>query len=340
MSDSIVFIDSRVPDYATIANVYDDGTEIIVLDSDRDGLRQISESLTGKSGYGSIQIFSHGSPGTLYLGRSTLNSQTIGTYERELGDIGSALHADGDLLLYGCNVGAGEAGTEFIDMLAEMTGADVAASDDVTGSAENGGDWDLEVVKGEVETALTATETDLQNYEHTLDYQRDYLLAQMSDLAYSDNPEAPDGWEILNGQPEIDGGFAAVAFKRDDQIVIAFRGTDTYPPFGGDWTGANAALGNLLPDWDEQFDQAIDFTYEVIKSNQGAEILVTGHSLGGGLAQVATQMFDLDGATFDPAGARNITYSTVKWTLSTRQNKVEFKVATRRLFMPLPVAAL
>lgn len=30
----------------------------------------------------------------------------------------------------------------------------------------------------------------------------------------------------------------------------------------------------------------------------------------------------------------------LKWTLSTRQNKVEFKVATRRLFMPLPVAAL
>jgi hypothetical protein len=31
---------------------------------------------------------------------------------------------------------------------------------------------------------------------------------------------------------------------------------------------------------------------------------------------------------------------SLKWTLSTRQNKVEFKVATRRLFMPLPVAAL
>ncbi len=34
------------------------------------------------------------------------------------------------------------------------------------------------------------------------------------------------------------------------------------------------------------------------------------------------------------------TLFSVKWTLSTRQNKVEFKVATRRLFMPLPVAAL
>ena len=43
---------------------------------------------------------------------------------------------------------------------------------------------------------------------------------------------------------------------------------------------------------------------------------------------------------------QNFTFAAVsslvalKWTLSTRQKEVEFKVATRRLFMPLPVAAL
>jgi hypothetical protein len=38
-----------------------------------------------------------------------------------------------------------------VDSLADLTGADVAASDDLTGSAELGGDWELEYQTGEVE---------------------------------------------------------------------------------------------------------------------------------------------------------------------------------------------
>lgn len=38
-------------------------------------------------------------------------------------------------------------------LLSELTGADIASSDDDTGSAELGGDWDLEQSVGSVETA-------------------------------------------------------------------------------------------------------------------------------------------------------------------------------------------
>ena len=48
-------------------------------------------------------------------------------YEDELELIGDALSEEGDVLLYGCNVGAGAAGEGFITSLAEYTGADVAA---------------------------------------------------------------------------------------------------------------------------------------------------------------------------------------------------------------------
>jgi hypothetical protein len=58
---------------------------------------------------------------------------------------------NGDILLYGCDVGSGERGQSFIDALASATGADVAASDDATGSEELDGDWSLEVQSGLIE---------------------------------------------------------------------------------------------------------------------------------------------------------------------------------------------
>ena len=60
-----------------------------------------------------------------------------------------ALSADGDILFYGCNIAADESGEILIKQIAEITDADVAASDDVTGK---GGDWDLEKHTGIIET--------------------------------------------------------------------------------------------------------------------------------------------------------------------------------------------
>ena len=49
---------------------------------------------------------------------------------------------------------AGDAeGTQFIESISAITGADVAASDDLTGAVDKGGDWDLELNVGTVETA-------------------------------------------------------------------------------------------------------------------------------------------------------------------------------------------
>ncbi|HHE33005.1 MAG TPA: DUF4347 domain-containing protein [Chlorobaculum parvum] len=65
MPDTIVFLDSRVADQETPLASFESTIEVIFLDADRDGLTQIADALSGKSDYSSIQIFSHGSPGTL-----------------------------------------------------------------------------------------------------------------------------------------------------------------------------------------------------------------------------------------------------------------------------------
>ena len=59
-------------------------------------------------------------------------------------------------------------GTEFVETLGALTGADVAASDDLTGSAFLGGDWDLEVVTGEINTAKLFSASSAVDFPHVL----------------------------------------------------------------------------------------------------------------------------------------------------------------------------
>ena len=63
--------------------------------------------------------------------------------------IGQSLTEDGDILFYGCNVTSTEGGKTLISKISEVTKADIAASDDVTGKS---GDWKLESKFGNIET--------------------------------------------------------------------------------------------------------------------------------------------------------------------------------------------
>jgi uncharacterized delta-60 repeat protein len=153
MVKSLVFIDSRVADHQTLLSGLSADTEWVLLDADKDGVQQMQDALVGYSGLESIQIVSHGSAGTLYLGSTVLDQGTIGAYLQGLQAIGQALTETGDLLLYGCNVAAGEAGRAFIEAVAKATGADVAASSDPTGAVAQGGDWVLEQATGGIEAA-------------------------------------------------------------------------------------------------------------------------------------------------------------------------------------------
>lgn len=81
--------------------------------------------------------------------------------------IGSALTEDGDILLYGCNVAEGNAGVNFIGRLAQVTGADIAASIDATGATDKGGNWVLEY-SPEVESRPLGTQGELAGYDALL----------------------------------------------------------------------------------------------------------------------------------------------------------------------------
>ena len=150
---TIVFVDARVSHYASLIDGLADTAEVFVLDGESDGLGQMAAWLAGRSGVGAIHVISHGSQGALVLGSTVLDGGNLAAYRTQLADIGAALNAGGDILLYGCNVAAGTEGAAFVAALAQATGADVAASDDATGAAALGGDWVLEQGIGSVEVA-------------------------------------------------------------------------------------------------------------------------------------------------------------------------------------------
>ncbi|MBN1006127.1 DUF4347 domain-containing protein [Amphritea pacifica] len=131
--------------------------KVFVLDSTQDGIAQISSILDYFDQVAAIHLLSHGAAGALFLGNAQLNSQQLRQNQQQIKRWGNALSADGDLLLYGCDVAEGVEGVQFIEQLSLITGADVAASDDDTGNAP-GADWDLEQHTGQIEATSLSSE--------------------------------------------------------------------------------------------------------------------------------------------------------------------------------------
>ena len=150
----VVFVDSNIKDYEQLISGLKPGTEVVVLDANKDGLQQIADYLDGRSGIDSIHVLSHGKVGQVQLGSDWLDSADLASRSELLNAIGQSMASDGDILLYGCQVGANGEGRAFIDGLSAATGADVAASNDLTGAASMGGDWVLEVNQGTIESRV------------------------------------------------------------------------------------------------------------------------------------------------------------------------------------------
>ena len=169
----LVFVNGNVADYEQlIADLQGrDGnrlTEVVVLDSNRDGFEQVSEILSDRSGLSAVHFITHGADGMISLGGSWLTNANLPQHSEVIAKWGEALSESGDILFYGCNIAADEDGQSLLKNLSTLTGADVAASKDVTGSSSRGGDWDLEHEVGSVEAPIVGSTGEQAPWEHTL----------------------------------------------------------------------------------------------------------------------------------------------------------------------------
>ena len=141
-----------------------DNVVLLVLSESHSGLDQIDEFINQYSNVAALHVFAHGSSGNLRLGSTSVNSETLSRKQQTLSAWKSSFTNNADILLYGCNV-AVAGGKEFVSSLATITGADVAASNNVSGA---GGDWLLEVHEGDIEYEVENT-TALNNYGFSLE---------------------------------------------------------------------------------------------------------------------------------------------------------------------------
>jgi len=156
-SNEIIFIDGSVENAQEFLTNIDPSAHVYFIDSNRDGVAQITYFLGLHSDIDAVHIITHGEPGQLNLGNTLLNSGTLEQFNDQLAQWSDALTEDADLLIYGCDLAGNESGKLFINSIAAITGADVASSDDLTGDSNQEGDWELEYTTGVVATeAITA----------------------------------------------------------------------------------------------------------------------------------------------------------------------------------------
>jgi hypothetical protein len=154
----VIFAFNNVAGWQDIVAAAPASARIEVIDAKEDGLARMAEVLGTMSNVDSVHIIGHGDAGEINLGSINLDAESVAQYADELHRIGESLSANADMLFYGCESGAGGSGAALAQALAEATGADVALSNDPTGAKTFGGDWDLEIRVGQVETAsLDAT---------------------------------------------------------------------------------------------------------------------------------------------------------------------------------------
>jgi hypothetical protein len=157
--NQVVVIDESISYAQNILDAIPKDWTVIKIDSSKDGLTQILEKLEGISDLSAIHIFSHGNSGEIILGNLVLNSNVAQERNNDLTILGSHLSQTGDILLYGCDVSSGYIGEEFVNLLADITNADIAASNDATGSYILSANFELETTSGNIESSVLEVDT-------------------------------------------------------------------------------------------------------------------------------------------------------------------------------------
>jgi VCBS repeat-containing protein len=278
----LVLVNANVTDYEKLIadlQANDDNRifEVMVLEADRDGIEQVSEILAERSDLAAVHFITHGSDGQINLGSTSLNSATLQQNSAAVSEWGHALIETGDFLFYGCNIAADSTGQSLLNNIADLTGADVAASTDVTGHAALGGDWDLEHVSGTLDTGVAIHAESQSTWGHLLVDTDGDGVDDASDLD-DDN----DG--ILDTEENAHVSLAAnetnaegLAFNNDgSKMFVVGDGTDNITQYtlttNWDVTGGLTYDGQFNVNSQDNLPRGITF------SSDGLQLFIAGDS--------------------------------------------------------------
>ncbi|MEI7210103.1 putative Ig domain-containing protein [Pectobacterium carotovorum] len=253
-----VFIDTALTDYQTLVNSVPTGVDVFLLDSSKDGLSQLAAWAETHKGYDAIHILSHGNEGQVRLGNLTLDSATAEARSADLAKLGTALTQDGDLLLYGCDI-AQDTGKSFVSLLSQLTQADIAASDDLTGAIAKGGNWQLETTVGSIETNNAALGEITREYNNLL---ASPTLGTNTFSQFSGSSTFVSSQPGLQSYDDINNGFTYIASSTDRVTLqtVAISG--------------NQVLNTIVA-------PGGDLNYFAVKSTDGSEFKLSSIDLRG-----------------------------------------------------------
>ncbi|WP_039279437.1 putative Ig domain-containing protein, partial [Pectobacterium brasiliense] len=253
-----VFIDTALTDYQTLVNSVPAGVDVFLLDSSKDGLTQMAIWAETHTGYDAIHILSHGNEGQVRLGNLTLDSATAEARSADLAKLGTALTQDGDLLLYGCDI-AQDTGKSFVSLLSQLTQADIAASDDLTGAIAKGGNWQLETTVGSIETNNAALGEITREYNNLL---ASPTLGTNTFSQFSGSTTFVSSQPGLQSYDDINNGFTYIASSTDRVTLqtVAISG--------------NQVLNTIVA-------PGGDLNYFAVKSTDGSEFKLSSIDLRG-----------------------------------------------------------
>jgi len=162
--NSLVIIDPELPLIDILHKQIHPDSRIVYLEKSNNPLGAILKILKAHAPVSALHIMSHGKPGQLIFSGTEVTTSMLDQNEHVLGMWKDHFSQHGDVLLYGCEVGKGREGVEFIQSLAVLIGLDIAASDNHTGTFRKGGDWFLEVKSGRIETKLVVSQKIIEQY--------------------------------------------------------------------------------------------------------------------------------------------------------------------------------
>lgn len=319
----IVFVEDNVRDIDTLLQGIGNGREVHILDSSKDGLKQMADILAGRKDIDALHLISHGKEASVNLGGLILDQANINNHAAELKTIGDALSKDGDILLYGCDIGANQ-GKAFIDQLALITGADIAASKDLTGGKPFNANWDLEVNSGSIEASSVGNPQLAALYHNVLNIASATL--NFNAVANFNAPGSTGGNTGANDNViyQVNGN-SAYLFKIDGasrDISADFNGA-----FGG---------GYITTDYpDAGTESSITFSFQtgqqfdatsikLIPQTLAQDLVFKGYNASNTLVATNTKSFD----GFDAATTLNFSGMTgvtkIIMTATTNGNKVRY----------------
>ncbi len=292
----IVFIDTAVANWQLLRDNVRPGMEVVLIDSSRDGIAQIAAALQGRTGISAVHIASHADAGAIHLGSVRLTLDNLSDHAARFQALRTSLTEDGDILFYGCDLAAAADGVTLLGRLAELTGADVAGSTDLTGNPDRGGDWVLEQRTGNVDAAGFLTEAGREAYAgvltNTLSSASGWTPVMQFDPVNDTQANAADT-DLVGSVAGTNQAARAVLYTRYDDNGTPNNTADDFLSFRvriDNPTGPNSFTGVAVVGIDANRDGRVDLFLSIDGRNnaQAVRILDPGTGLNNSPSTTST----------------------------------------------------